>query len=51
MFSDVWVVGPWEHIKVWNLVNIGSGHGFLPDGTKPLPETMLTYLSTSPYFI
>ena len=24
-------------------VNIGSGHGLLPDGTKPLPEPMLTY--------
>ena len=25
------------------LVNIGSGNGLLPDGTKPLPEPMLTY--------
>ena len=25
------------------LVNIGSGNGFLPDGTKPLPEPMLNY--------
>ena len=24
-------------------VNIGSGNGLLPDGTKPLPEPMLTY--------
>ena len=24
-------------------VNIGSGDGFLPDGTKTLPEPMLTY--------
>ena len=23
-------------------VNIGSGNGLLPDGTKPLPEPMLT---------
>ena len=23
-------------------VNIGSGVGLLPDGTKPLPEPMLT---------
>ena len=23
--------------------NIGSGNGLLPDGTKPLPEPMLTY--------
>ena len=28
------------------LVNIGSGNGFLlPDGTKPLPEPMLTIIS------
>ena len=25
------------------LVNIGSGNGLLPDGTKPLAEPMLTY--------
>ena len=24
------------------LVNIGSGNGFLPDGTEALPEPMLT---------
>ena len=29
----------WGHI--W--VNIGSGIGLLPDGTKPLPKPMLTY--------
>ena len=23
--------------------NIGSGNGLLPDGTKPLTESMLTY--------
>ena len=27
--------------RIW--VNIGSGNGKLPDGTKPLPEPMLTY--------
>ena len=27
----------------WILVNIGSGNDLLPDGTKPLPEPMLTY--------
>ena len=26
---------------IW--VNIGSGNGLLPDGTKPLPEPTLTY--------
>ena len=25
------------------LVNIGSGNGLLPDGTKPLPEPVLTF--------
>ena len=24
-------------------VNIGSGNGLLPDGTKQLPEPMMTY--------
>ena len=24
-------------------VNIGSGNGLMPNGTKPLPELMLTY--------
>ena len=27
-------------IEIW--VNIGSGNGLVPDGTKPLPEPMLT---------
>ena len=34
-------LGPSDAIWVW--VNIGSGNGLLPDGTKPLPEPMLTY--------
>ena len=25
------------------MVNIGSGNGLLPDGTKPLPEPILMY--------
>ena len=25
------------------LANTGSGDGLLPDGTKPLPEPVLTY--------
>ena len=25
------------------LVNIGSGNGLVPSGTKPLPEPMLSY--------
>ena len=31
------------HMVTWNWVNIGSGNGVLPDGTKPLPQPMLTY--------
>ena len=27
----------------WALVDIGSGHGLFPDGTKPLSELILTY--------
>ena len=29
-------------MALWNSVNIGSGNGLLPKGTKPLPELMLT---------
>ena len=29
--------------EIW--VNIGSGNGLLLDGTKPLPEPMLTFIS------
>ena len=32
--------------EIW--VNIGSGNGLLPDGTKPLPEPMLTDHQWSP---
>ena len=32
--------------KIW--VNISSGNGLLPDGTKPLPEPMLTDHQWSP---
>ena len=32
--------------EIW--VNIGSGNGLLPDGTKPLPEPMLTFHNWSP---
>ena len=30
------------------LVNIGKGNGLLPDGTKQLPEPMLTYRKYEP---
>ena len=32
--------------EIW--VNIGSGNGLLPNGTKPLPEPMLTYHKYGP---
>ena len=33
----------WRYMATETRVNIGSGNGLLPDGTKPLPEPMLTY--------
>ena len=33
----------WHNMATEIWVNIGSGNGLLPDGTKPLPESMLTY--------
>ena len=32
----------YHDVMLWH-VNIGSGNGLLPDGTKPLPEPMLTF--------
>ena len=32
----------WRHMATEIWVNIGLGNGLLPDGTKPLPEPMLT---------
>ena len=34
------IVTPYRD-EIW--VNIGSGNGLLPDGTKPLLEPVLTY--------
>ena len=41
----IWTVNSlwWRHMATEVWVNIGSGNGLLPDGTKPLPEPMLTY--------
>ena len=36
------IVAYWRHMAKGILVNIGSGNGLLSDGTKPLPEPMLT---------
>ena len=46
-FKLNWDLFPWAELKKRNMaseiwVNIGSGNGMLPDGTKPLPEPMLT---------
>ena len=30
------------HDRIWYMVNMGSGNGLVPHGTKPLPEPMLT---------
>ena len=45
LFNYTWMNTPvtwWCYMatKIW--VNIGSGNGLLPDGTKPLPEPVLT---------
>ena len=34
----------WRHIATNIWVNIGSGNGLFPGGTKPLPEPVFTYL-------
>ena len=31
-----------HHLTTWIWVNTGSGNGLVPDGTKPLPESMWT---------
>ena len=36
------IVALWRHMATEIWVNIGSGNGLLPDGTKPLPEPILT---------
>ena len=37
------IVAWWHHMATKILVNIDSGNDFLPDSTKPLPESMLIY--------
>ena len=37
----------WIHMVTLIWVNIGSGNGLLPDGIKPLPESMMTNLKIS----
>ena len=43
------LTGPkWRHMATQHLVNIGLGNGLLPDGTKSLPDQLLTYHWSSP---
>ena len=44
-FQFINSLGPSDarHMALEILVNIDSGNGLLPDGTKPLSEPMLTY--------
>ena len=44
----IWDMVLWHNMLMQIRVNIGSGNGLLPDGTKPLPEPMLTYHQCSP---
>ena len=45
-FIVVW----WWHMVTSIWVSISSGNGLLPDGTKPLPEPMLTYHYIVPWY-
>ena len=40
--SGLMIVALRHQMVSWNLVKIVSGNGLLPDGTKPLPETILS---------
>ena len=42
------IVALWRHMATEIWVNIGSGNGLLPDGSKPLPEPVLTDHQLSP---
>ena len=39
------IVTPYSDI---DQVNIGSGNGWVPDGTEPLPKPMVTYRQYGP---
>ena len=45
------MVAWWLHIVTQIWVNIGSGNGLLPAGTKPLPGPLLTYHQENPVSI
>ena len=52
LWHPQWVNSLWPSDVIWRQgsleVDIGSGNGLLPDGTKPLPEPMLTDHQWSP---
>ena len=39
---SIQILTHWGLVMPYIWVNIGSGNGLLPGGTKPLPEPMLT---------
>ena len=39
--TDQNIVAQWYHMATNTWINIGTGKGMLPDGTKPLLEPML----------
>ena len=43
--NNSFIVAWWCDMVTLTQFNIGSGNGLLPDGTKPLPEPMLTFIS------
>ena len=48
MISEV-IVALWCHMASWVFVNIGSGNGLLPDGTKPLPDQCWLIMNMDPW--
>ena len=43
VYMQLFPLTQWCHMALEILVKTGSGNGLLPDGTKTLPEPMLTY--------
>ena len=44
LYVNIWlIVAQSLHLMTLIWVNIGSGNGLLPDGTKPFPDSVLTY--------
>ena len=37
------ILAKWHHVATMVWVSVGSGSGLTPDGTKPLPEPMLSW--------